>query len=228
MGVPFYGRSFTLQHSNNAGIGSSIIGLGKEGFYTHTPGLLAYFEICDKILNEGWSKYADQSGSPYIVNGDQWVGYDDVDSLTKKMNYIKDIDLAGAAVWAVDLDDFRGLCNEKWPLLRVINRNLRKIEHLNKNKQPAATKPIGSCEIHGLFSDPKDCSSYYICRNGLNYHLSCGGEMTFDPDTGKCGYYNGGQCKPGQTVHILNAKRKIDNLLRNEKLIDDRKKVSLY
>lgn len=85
LGVPFYGRSFTLQYSNSSDVGSSIMGPGKEGFYTHTSGMLAYFEICDKILNEGWTKHVDEAGSPYIVNGDQWVGFDDVDSLTKKV-----------------------------------------------------------------------------------------------------------------------------------------------
>lgn len=87
LGVPFYGRSFTLEYANSTDEGSRIIGPGKEGFYTHTSGILAYFEICDKILNEGWSRYTDESGSPYVVNGDQWVGYDDVQSLTKKVCY---------------------------------------------------------------------------------------------------------------------------------------------
>lgn len=85
LGVPFYGRSFTLEHTNTTNSGSSIIGPGKEGFYTRASGILAYFEICDKILNEGWTKLLDESNSPYIVNGDQWVGYDDVESITRKV-----------------------------------------------------------------------------------------------------------------------------------------------
>lgn len=87
LGVPFYGRSFTLQRINATDLGSPIIGPGKEGFYTHRSGMLAYFEICDKILNEGWSKYVDDSGSPYIVNGDQWIGYDDTTSLEQKVYF---------------------------------------------------------------------------------------------------------------------------------------------
>lgn len=85
MGIPFFGRSFTLQYINETEIGSSIKGPGKEGFYTQTAGLLGYFEICDKILNEGWTRMADESGAPYIVNGDQWVGYDDAQSINKKV-----------------------------------------------------------------------------------------------------------------------------------------------
>lgn len=142
------------------------------------------------------------------------------------MNYVKETNLAGASVWAIDLDDFKGLCQEKWPLLNVVHKSLiGKNVHFNKKPQSHASKPIGSCQIEGLFSDPKDCSSYYICRHKLSYHLSCGGEMTFDPETGKCGYYTGNQCRPGQTVHIANARQDLDNLLRSDRLIDNRKKV---
>lgn len=87
LGVPFFGRSFTLQDSNDTDVGSKIKGPGKEGFYTQTPGFLAYFEVCDKILNEGWTKKVDQSGSPYAINGDQWVGYDDQESIERKVSF---------------------------------------------------------------------------------------------------------------------------------------------
>lgn len=85
VGLPFFGRSFTLQFANETGLGAAIKGPGREGFYTQTPGLLAYFEICDLVLNEGWYRSEDSSGSPYVVNGDQWVGYDDEESLQKKV-----------------------------------------------------------------------------------------------------------------------------------------------
>lgn len=85
LGIPFFGRSFTLQYYNETGIGSPIKGPGKEGYYTQNPGQLAYFEICEMELNEGWYRYEDASGSPYLVNGDQWVGYDDAQSIRRKV-----------------------------------------------------------------------------------------------------------------------------------------------
>lgn len=141
------------------------------------------------------------------------------------MNYVKEMNLAGASVWAIDLDDFKGLCHEKWPLLNVVRKHLLGSEFNTNKAQHMPTKPIGVCQIEGLFSDPTDCSSYYICKNSLTYHLSCGGEMTFDPETGKCGYFNGEQCKPGQTVHIANGRNDLDNLIRYNKFTDNRKKV---
>lgn len=80
-----FGRTFTLQYSNETEPGALIKGPGREGFYTQTSGLLAYYEICEIILNEGGSKREDEVGSPYVVNGDQWVGYDDKESIRKKV-----------------------------------------------------------------------------------------------------------------------------------------------
>lgn len=86
MGIPFFGRSFTLKYSNDSEIGAPVKGPGREGFYTRKPGFLAYFEICDMTVNEGWLRSEDSDGSPYIANGDQWVGYDDTESVKKKVS----------------------------------------------------------------------------------------------------------------------------------------------
>ena len=47
--------------------------------------------------------------APYGYKGDQWVGFDDQNSLSLKVNsLIKDKNLLGAMFWALDLDDFKG------------------------------------------------------------------------------------------------------------------------
>lgn len=86
LGIPLYGRSFTLRYANNTSPGAGVRGPGREGFYTQTPGLLAYFEVCDAVLNEGWTMETDNSGNPYAYNGQQWVGYETPDSLEKKVS----------------------------------------------------------------------------------------------------------------------------------------------
>lgn len=85
LGIPFYGKTFTLQYANNSDIGAPIKGPGKGGYYTQRPGFLAYFEICDKDLDGGWKKFADSSGAPYVTNGDQWIGYDNAESVKQKV-----------------------------------------------------------------------------------------------------------------------------------------------
>lgn len=46
---------------------------------------------------------------------------------------MKELKLGGVGAFAADLDDFKGLCGEKWPLLLAIHKELRgkKIRFLN-------------------------------------------------------------------------------------------------
>lgn len=43
----------------------------------------------------------------YAVKNNQWVGYDDIESVTIKLNYMLAHDLGGAAMfWSLETDDF--------------------------------------------------------------------------------------------------------------------------
>ena len=69
----------------------------------------------------------EKSMGPYAYQGDQWVSFDDVASVRQKSEYVKTMELAGAMVWALDLDDFHNRCgHEEYPLLKSINRVLRR------------------------------------------------------------------------------------------------------
>lgn len=45
LGIPVFGRSYTLAPSTLPSPGAPVIGWGDEGQYTQTKGLLAYFEV---------------------------------------------------------------------------------------------------------------------------------------------------------------------------------------
>lgn len=45
LGIPMFGRSYTLEASTLPAPGAAISGWGDEGPYTQTKGLLAYFEV---------------------------------------------------------------------------------------------------------------------------------------------------------------------------------------
>ncbi|XP_071446319.1 probable chitinase 10 [Hetaerina americana] len=129
VGVPFYGRSFTLANATHNQPGAPIAGLGKPGFYTQEAGYMAYFEICEKAEEGGgWTKRVDEGGSPYMVKGDQWIGYDNQESIANKISYVTNNQLGGVMVWSVDLDDFQGLCGKgKYPLLSAVKQALKPV-----------------------------------------------------------------------------------------------------
>ena len=45
IGVPTYGRSFTLKNTSLTDIGAPAVDGGKAGNYTGEPGVLAFFEV---------------------------------------------------------------------------------------------------------------------------------------------------------------------------------------
>merc|ERR1719481_2542357 len=89
-----------------------------------TPGKL------DILLPEDTGKWTsvvdDCYKTPYAFNGPYWIGYDDVESISLKAQYVNFLEVAGAMIWSKDTDDFSGLySNQKYPLLRKINTEFR-------------------------------------------------------------------------------------------------------
>lgn len=59
---------------------------------------------------------------PHKLDGNQWVGYEDAESLAIKVQFAKSKNLGGLMVWSLDTDDFNGICGGgKYPLLRALN-----------------------------------------------------------------------------------------------------------
>ena len=96
-----YGRSFRITDPNRNNPGDSAAGGATAGVYTREAGFLSYYEICQK-LSQGWiKKWDNEAKVPYAYSGSEWVGYDDIQSLKEKVDYLKLKDLGGAMFWVV-------------------------------------------------------------------------------------------------------------------------------
>uniref|UniRef100_A0A7N5NZZ4 Chitinase 1 n=1 Tax=Ailuropoda melanoleuca TaxID=9646 RepID=A0A7N5NZZ4_AILME len=125
LGMPTYGRSFTLASPSDTGVGAPAMGPGSPGPFTREGGLLAYYEVCSwKGATE--HRIEDQK-VPYAFQGNQWVGFDDVESFKIKASYLKQKGLGGAMVWALDMDDFAAFfCNQgHYPLIKALQLQLK-------------------------------------------------------------------------------------------------------
>ncbi|CAH1985065.1 unnamed protein product [Acanthoscelides obtectus] len=130
IGMGTYGRSFTLSDLSKHGVHAPSNGGGKEGTYTKESGFLAYYEICEMLQNGATYYWDEEMKVPYLVQGDQWVGFDDERSIRHKMKWIKENGFGGAMVWTIDMDDFTGtVCggNVKYPLIGAMREELRGI-----------------------------------------------------------------------------------------------------
>lgn len=84
------------------------------------------FQFCEKQLTNHWSRnWEPNQKVPYAYSGNQWIGYEDVESISLKSHFVNDLELGGAMVWSLETDDFRGLCGRgKYPLISSIRQAL--------------------------------------------------------------------------------------------------------
>ena len=106
LGLGFYGRSFTMKDPNCMAAGCEFSEGGKGGECTGTPGVLSAHEIME-IIEAGATMTLDPVAGVQIVtwDSDQWVSWDDTETLKMKVDYANQRCLGGVLVWAVDLDD---------------------------------------------------------------------------------------------------------------------------
>ncbi|XP_034733549.1 acidic mammalian chitinase-like [Etheostoma cragini] len=106
LGLAAYGRAFDLSTASRD-VGAPTSGPGEEGCYTGEQGFWSAYETCLYIEGVQVNLISDQK-VPYATTDNQWVGFDNKDSLDAKVNYLKTNNFGGAFVWSLDLDDTTG------------------------------------------------------------------------------------------------------------------------
>lgn len=144
--------------------------------------------------------------APYAYRDNQWVGYDNEKSIALKVDFAKSLNLAGAMIWSVETDDFRGTCGKKYPLLNKIIEVLDGGVVIRPTFPPTTERPTAvtdedgstspqpgkkECTKYGFFRDPQDCGKYFECIPSgggqfsmINYNCSEG--MAFDEKSKIC------------------------------------------
>ncbi len=93
---------------------ASASGPGEPGPVSNQAGVLRYYDICSKLINENWIEVRDRSNQtgPYAYSPKtlQWVCYDDPAFATVKSKYLASMGLGGAMIWNLADDDFRNTC----------------------------------------------------------------------------------------------------------------------
>ncbi|XP_055390422.1 chitinase-3-like protein 1 [Condylostylus longicornis] len=126
MGIPLFGRTFTLKYENQTEPGAFHVGPGRKSQHLQYAGIMSYMELCQVLDKEGWTiKWEDTQKNPYAFKDDQWIGFENTRSLEIKSRYVIDRKLAGIAAVFVEDDDFRGFCGEKYARLKLLNGYLR-------------------------------------------------------------------------------------------------------
>ena len=103
--------------------GAAASGSSPAGAFTGEAGFMAYYEICDKITNNGWTEVYDSTNmkSAYAYGDGVWCGFENQDSLSQRCNIINKRNYAGVMFWDTALDDFTGtFCGQgEYPLISL-------------------------------------------------------------------------------------------------------------
>ncbi|CAF2393629.1 unnamed protein product [Rotaria sp. Silwood2] len=151
IGLSAYGRAFSLFGETGMSNGKpetkkkSSIGVkasaAEAGKYTREAGVLAYYEICELIQNNPNNRvfWHRQMSVPYVSSKSLWIGFDNVRSVTLKMQFLKEHGYGGVIIWSLDLDDKTGeVCHEgPFPIFNAAKRELLILPDylINNNKK---------------------------------------------------------------------------------------------
>lgn len=71
--------------------------------------------------------YDEESCSPYITAGTEWISYEDERSITCKTKYVRDNGFGGVMIFSLNTDDYASSCfygqdkYPEFPLIRSIS-----------------------------------------------------------------------------------------------------------
>lgn len=104
VGLPLYGRTYTLLRPESHGFDAPATGIGP------CDGSVPYPWVCQFLKDGATSVFDDESQVPYAYKNFTWVGYDDVASIRSKVVWAVARGFGGVMTFALNHDDADDEC----------------------------------------------------------------------------------------------------------------------
>ncbi|XP_003739230.1 chitinase-like protein 4 [Galendromus occidentalis] len=126
VGMPFYGVTFKLADRNRVEVGSPAKAVGLYG------GSLTYARMC-ALLEEGdWTVvFHNESRVPYAYRGDDWITFENPQSIQEKTQWVLDQKYAGIMTFDLNYDDVNRTCKtskENFPLQTIVFQAVKSLK----------------------------------------------------------------------------------------------------
>ena len=109
LGVAYYGRGYTLSDPSCNTFGCGFAGPSKPGACTNQAGVLSLVEIQKMIANgQAKSTLNTAAAMKELTFADQWIGYDDDETVALKRKFANDQCFGGIMAWSVDFNSGSG------------------------------------------------------------------------------------------------------------------------
>jgi len=104
-GIAWYGRGYTLQTPSCSTLGCEFKGPNKPGKCTNAAGVMSLDEINDLIEEKGLTpRLLPGAMMKELVWDDQWIGYDDEETVAMKKAFANNLGFGGTMAWSVDFN----------------------------------------------------------------------------------------------------------------------------
>jgi chitinase len=105
LGLAFYGRAFSMTSATCNTPGCTYESGAQSGKCSREVGILLNSEIDDIVKEKGITPVLYKKEAAKVATwGNQWVAYDDEETLTMKSEYAQALCLGGLMVWAISHD----------------------------------------------------------------------------------------------------------------------------